>query len=504
MSLPEALTTIAAVGTDKGATLRESDDALEQVIHKRSDLPLEGRILLTAAGLHLQQQAGWLPGEDKRPLPEPCEPDELPTINTQALYHLALMLDGDYLGALPEWLREVQARRLRIPEEALPLILEAGHKHKDLRDLIVPALGNRGIWLAKQASSRQWAWFDLSNADHVWEKGSNEERLDMLEALRKVDPARGRQLVESTWKEDKADQRAFFLNALETGLSMDDEPFLEAALDDRAQDVRGGAVVLLGMLPESRFVQRMIARGLALVELDTSKAGETIFSVHVINKADEALRRDGIELAEGKQRGLNKKQWTHSILNHISPEQWCQHFDLSKEDLFKIAMTADGDEQMVNSLAWGTCRAQDAEFARLLLPAALSQIEVVLHGQLLKMLPNPDRVLVGLLKNRQGMSFEALAPLLKAYDQPWSAELALIVCSQMIVASQTVQTFYLLNSGLRDIPLYFPLNASEELIRRFSAPIKNDSNYGSAWRSGVDRIRTTLDFRREMIAALHT
>ena len=57
MSLPEALTTIAAVGTDKGSTLREIGGELEQILNKRADLPLEGRVLLTAAGLHLQQQA---------------------------------------------------------------------------------------------------------------------------------------------------------------------------------------------------------------------------------------------------------------------------------------------------------------------------------------------------------------------------------------------------------------------------------------------------------------
>jgi hypothetical protein len=51
-------------------------------------------------------------------------------------------------------------------------------------------------------------------------------------------------------------------------LSMDDEPFLERALDDRDAQVRHKAAALLASLPESRLVRRMIATAGDILTLD--------------------------------------------------------------------------------------------------------------------------------------------------------------------------------------------------------------------------------------------
>jgi hypothetical protein len=92
------------------------------------------------------------------------------------------------------------------------------------------------------------------------------DRLDLLRALRRTDPAAARELVASTWATDGAVDRRAQLAELGTGLGPADEPLLERALDDRAAGVREQAADLLDGLPGSARAQRMAARIRPLVQ----------------------------------------------------------------------------------------------------------------------------------------------------------------------------------------------------------------------------------------------
>ncbi len=72
-------------------------------------------------------------------------------------------------------------------------------------------------------------------------------------------------MLEAAWKQERAEQRAALLGALSVGLSASDEPFLEAALDDRSQAVRSAAADLLSLLPDSALAGRMRTRAEALL-----------------------------------------------------------------------------------------------------------------------------------------------------------------------------------------------------------------------------------------------
>ena len=82
----------------------------------------------------------------------------------------------------------------------------------------------------------------------------------LLEAVRNADPARGRGLLARQLGERTGRRAGDLLAGLAAGLSDDDEPFLEAALDDRSAGVRQVAVDLLGRLPSSRRAARMAER----------------------------------------------------------------------------------------------------------------------------------------------------------------------------------------------------------------------------------------------------
>ena len=128
-------------------------------------------------------------------------------------------------------------------------------------------LGVRGRWLA--AKNPKWRKYAGVNEAAEPDGALGDRRIARATgarsgALRETDPGRARELVASTFAADPADQRAKFVGELARGLSMEDEPFLEAALDDRSKEVRRQAAELLRCLPESRLCLRMIERaGLA-------------------------------------------------------------------------------------------------------------------------------------------------------------------------------------------------------------------------------------------------
>src|SRR6185503_19756432 len=119
----------------------------------------------------------------------------------------------------------------------------------------------------------QFASAETVDAKSVWETGNAEQRVSVLKRMRETEPAAARELIESTWKQDGADERTKFVEAMSVGLSQSDEPFLEAALDDRSKQVRGAAAELLAELPASAFVARMIARAEPLLSFQAGTSG---------------------------------------------------------------------------------------------------------------------------------------------------------------------------------------------------------------------------------------
>jgi hypothetical protein len=139
------------------------------------------------------------------------------------------------------------------------------------------------------------------------------DRYEGLTAFRRRDPDGARAALASGFKAEKAKLRAQLLHALEEGLSLADEPFLEGCLDDRAGEVRACAQRLLRSLPGSRLGGRMAERTRAALAIE-SRRHLLIRTRHALTVTlpEEApdLARDGIEPnayardAGGRRAGL--------------------------------------------------------------------------------------------------------------------------------------------------------------------------------------------------------
>jgi hypothetical protein len=257
---------------------------------------------LAAAAVH--DKAGRPPARiDPGGAPAPV--DDLPRASAAAARALATVL-AVFPDVLPEWLARCRDAGRRAREMDLPPLLDLGRTTARLRPLVDGVLGARGRWLAGENPA--WAWAAEPETDD-WHTGTRAARLALLRRRRAADPDAGRALVESTFGEDGGEDRAAFVAALERGLTMTDEPFLERALDDRRREVRRAAAALLVRLPESRLVGRMRAR------LATCLAGgRVVFPA----ACDDAMIRDGIEPAPPKGV-VAKAFWLFQIVAAVPP-----------------------------------------------------------------------------------------------------------------------------------------------------------------------------------------
>lgn len=246
----DELVTAALIGTQRRTASGGPDQLLDRAAVATA-ARRAGRLPLTAAP------------------PAPAGPDTEQPVSARAAARLAAMLGtagptGYRPELIPEWLAAARDRGKRPPDQLLPALLGRAAAIRELRPLLNTP---RARWLAR-LNPGSWAFPELTvtpEDDTPWRLGTSDERRAYLAAVRATDPASGRELLEDAWRKATAAERAVLLSALAENLSPDDEPLLERALDDRAQEVRANAIPLLARIPRSRFASRMAERALAAV-----------------------------------------------------------------------------------------------------------------------------------------------------------------------------------------------------------------------------------------------
>ena len=155
---------------------------------------------------------------------------------------LGLILGGERLDCLAEWLELCRGRRIH--PALLPQALTLG---KGAR--LLEAAGPRGLWLAAQ--NPDWRQhLGYSDGPEVWETGTARMR---AEWLARQAPEQAAERLKAVWKQENAETRALLL------ASVISEEMLELGLRDRSKGVRSVAAQAMWRYPEAEFSQRMTA-----------------------------------------------------------------------------------------------------------------------------------------------------------------------------------------------------------------------------------------------------
>jgi hypothetical protein len=501
----EELTVTAAVGTSrKGPAIGLISPALDEALGALANESPAGKLLGAFAILTRYELCGSLPRQAGAP-PQQAASETSPPCSRRAgelLAQILAMANNETKAHLiGEWLSAAARTSQRVPHRLLPALLGYGAAHRPARAGISKVTGARGPWLTRLNPQWQFGSDESEEPALVWATGSREQRVAVLNRLRATNPAGARELVQSTWKEDAADDRSIFVSALTVGLGVEDEPFLEACLDDRSKQVRASAAELLARLPESALVGRMISRAQPLLRFQAGKRGgllrkTTPAAIDVTLPPEDFSAdwaRDGIiEKPEGKTG--RRQWWLMQFLAAIPPTHWSGTWQVSPEECV-TAVADEFTEVILTAWARAAARRPDDAWNRALLLATAKPDRGPLALALMNGLaPAARQAVVTELLESSKMPADLLLQILQAGDFAFDRHSADALLRQIDRQreQQTTSYAYIFPHILQIAALRIPPEFYEELAQRWA---------GEKWepyRKALDEFFQKLLLRREI------
>jgi hypothetical protein len=358
----------------------------------------------------------------------------------------------------------------------------------------------RGRWLASLKT--EWGFaIDAAENEGLWETGTREQRFALFENLRKKDPARARDLVRSTWAQESPKDREEILGAFKHGLSPEDEPFLESALDDKREDVRRIAADLLSWLPESALCRRMTERILPLLRFSRKMSGQDKIEVTLPAECGKEMTRDGIVLNPPYRALGEKAWWLQQMLAAVPLKIWTEGSGWTVHELIAAANRSEWKTALLGGWAQAAHRQHDLQWIEFVLTGGTE-----LHAQYsflyLSMPPLHQRqfLLHALRADPALTPTPQILWLLDSCDAPWSEEL-----SQALIDSLTIharKTDWTTDHGIAGLLNRIGRMAHPNRIQQAMTTIS------AVWKPGedrgaFDRFFDLLQFRYDMHKEIH-
>lgn len=407
---------------------------------------------------------------------------------------------------LPEYLAAAARTGFRAPAELLPPLFDYARGSISVRASLMTLAGPRGTWLARQ--NQQWSHFTRYAAapdPEAWESDKPHERIGYITWFRGKDPEAARRLIEEAWEQpgQLAETRAAFVEALHIGLAPDDEPFLEAALDDRSRQVRAEAVRLLSALPESAFAGRMAVRLERWAEVTVLDGAPQLRLRDEPAMDDPAALRDG--LGEGwiqteDERRLAKMQpayWFEDLIASAPLGWWGRQYAVTPQELLR-ATSGHRWEADASHRGWrsATLRQRDPDWAE-----AFCAVNAA--GDMLELISDEAAerwALRTIADHRSQYSIHSAPIILSRLGRPWPDA----ACEALLAAIPE----YLPNATRNDVARFFGM---DNLAGRWMPPSFAGAVAAKAdaireaqplWAEDLDDLAAMLRDRAAMLAEL--
>lgn len=340
-----AVPAIFTQGMDPSAPA--SQQALQAALLQPADSKAV-QVLRAAAVAAVLERVGWQPGAAQpqraaaamaAPVPPPAEESRPAPQGEPLLGLLGEVLQGNAPELLALALASLDEAGQRLPYTLLVPALHQGRQSVELRQWLTPVLGERGRWLAAQ--NPQWAYAhgvqETADAEQIWQEGSLEQRVALLQQQRDTDPAAARARLEASLKELSARERAPMVQSLARGLSADDEALLEKLLGDRSKEVRESAASLLSCLPQSPHSQRLAAWLQAMLSQDAK--GE--WQIEPPEEGNKDWERDGVTLQPPAYIKGQRAWWLQQLVELTPLGFWQQQLGKTPEQLWDWSRHSD-------------------------------------------------------------------------------------------------------------------------------------------------------------------
>jgi hypothetical protein len=471
---------------------------LQQALQPRPGEDGEGLLLRAAALVAVHRRAGQLPPLGQPAWLTPAPADDWPRCSRRAGACLERILAAGQAALLREWIGLAAAKRRRVREEQLPALLQQQKAILPLRAELLPALGERGRWLA--ALNPDWSAFRWFQDERAWREGTRKERLACLDDLRASDPGQACALLESSWAEESPADRQAFLQALANGLSMADEPFLESTLDDRRADVRQAAAALLARLPQARLVQRMAGRARRLL-VWKNRLLRGVLEARLPERCEADMLRDGIAPKPPADSPLGERAWwLAQIIAAVPPGAWTGAWNRRPPALLEAAAKTEWCDALLYGWTEAALRHADADWLDALFVFETRRADPRRAFELFSRLPEAsrDREMAALLRGGPSLSYDQPASIwLLACRFPWSKPLTQAVARSIC---QTLQQNdfqpWRWEILLREIGAYFHPEMLEQAIQQVQAAQQKREKADPYARDLLSILQFRLDMRR--------
>lgn len=508
----EAVLRTALLGTGRDGQTLQLEGALQPF--GTSGDNLETALLNSAAAVTLCEKAGALPPQGRAESFEASPAETQPYFSERSAMLLALCMEThrDLSG---QALSYAAASGRIAPPPMLPPLLELGKGSRGLRRHIAPILGERGRWLAQLNPA--WKSVAAPQSDDLHETFQNGETAARREALtlqRQIEPATARAWLEADFKKEAARERAEWIQVLADGLSDQDEPFLESALDDKSKEVRAEAISQLERLPDSRLVQRAKAELETLLQwtgkgktlLVLQKAGNLQVELPEAWKPEWA--RDGLQEQvpphlSYKKMG-QKASWLRHFVSRVPPAHWEERFELSAAKI--LAGTPKEWQELLFTAWWEAAVTHGAaEWSLALLDAA--DAETLRQFSFQGLSPEHADALAAVLLQKTRLDDvhreSPLAQLMQAHPGPYGSQvgsdlLALVRGLIKKSGNENVMTYNSPSWWLRMALVNLADKLPIELAAQAAQGWPDDEFFQENWAAVVSQFAARLQLRADL------
>ena len=517
MNAWQAWLKVALLGTERQTKAPEVDETLSSYVdqlysggHIPADNFRETAFLSAAALISTYYRAGRqaFHFQGQRPAPDPAPVQSV--VSDTATAHLRLIMsDKELSPLLPEWLQTVADHNGCLPPLLLPPLLDMAVRQKTIRPAILKIIGDRGRWLARQQDSWQ-RLIDESplandNMDaELWETGTLAQRVAYLTQQRTLDPTQAQSLLQATWKQDSANDRAALLATLQMRLNAEDETFLQGCLADKSKEVRQRAAELLAQLPESALSRRVKSRLLTWIRygarsgiMGAISRKQGVLSVNPPEQWDKAWQQDGIiEKAPGGKG--QKAWWLEQTLALVPPAVWCAQWNLSAAEVLALLPKHEWEDPLRAGLYKAIVLHKDRHFSEAWLRSVSTDDS---HLWELLEAAQSEHLVTDLISHAHGdnglMGVLFLLPKLQhRWSEPFSRTI-IDAWKKALGDTRQRQTYYL-HHLLKTTALWMHIGAADYFTQQLQTQLNFESPNYKHVQDAVD----TLRFRQDMLSAI--
>lgn len=241
-----------------------------------------------------------------------------------------------------------------VPAQLVPQLLNKGLSQKEFREDLSLCCGETGRWLC--SLRKEWnALLMETESEGIWETGTLEGRKNYLLSLRKRDPQKARQLLETSVNAENAATRQAFVEIMKERLSLDDAPFLESLLNDKSQKVKDIALQYLRRIQGSSVNEmylHFILRAVVVKQERYLLVGKkNVLLIDENNTVPDEIVKTGIDKLSSDKKVKDHIFILGQLLENIDPARLAQGLNIPDEELIKLFLQHPEADSLVPYLS---------------------------------------------------------------------------------------------------------------------------------------------------------